>query len=107
MIEPDWNRDDLTFSGILSLAMKVETKEEASKFIDNYTQYLTKTGNKSVEEAREVAEINVGYWTGYMSNEVGLRVLDLYDIDHPYFGRTRPSPQEALKIGYELARKMR
>jgi hypothetical protein len=42
---------------------------------------------------------NIGYMTGYMDAKTSDRVMDLFETEHPFFGREHPDPRLALSMG--------
>lgn len=83
--------DDFIKYGLL----KCETKEEAKEFLGLYEQ--------ETESARD----NVGYMIGYLPEEDWDRLFDLFDVGHPVFGRTKPSPKEALELGMKVGERVK
>ena len=72
---------------------------------------------KSPEEAREFMRLysettphayaNVGYITGYFDGETAARLQEWCQTSHPIFGRTRPTPEQAIEAGKKLGRERR
>jgi hypothetical protein len=36
-----------------------------------------------------------------------MKLFDLFETEHPVFGRKRPSPEEALRLGIEMGERLR
>jgi len=49
----------------------------------------------------EHADANVGYITGYYGDMGAMQ--EFFDVSHPIFGRTTPTPDEALAAGIKAA----
>ena len=104
MEHPDWTQDGLTYGDILGPAMKAQTKAEADDFRAQYMAYIMRMEpDMTVERARQVVQQNIGYYSGYYGKETSQRVLDLYMTAHPVFGRRKPTSEEALEAGRNLA----
>ena len=70
-----------------------KTKEEAQAFV------------KAYEKTTEHARANLGYMLGYFSSQTRAKFYDWCDLSHPIFGKTDPTPEEALAAGKRLAGK--
>lgn len=67
-------------------------REEAQRFLEAYG------------EVTEHARHNVGYLAGYYDPWTMGRIFEVFDVEHPVFGRrTDVTPEEALKAGRRLA----
>lgn len=74
----------------------------ATEFIDDYGTYLEKVNEHESEiDGRYVACQNLGYMAGYYDQETRTAVYDFFEIEHPFFGRAEPTPEEAFKKGQE------
>lgn len=78
----------LSYGEALDPAMKVQSEEEARAYFNAYATYLRRFCPTD-EEARSVARVNIGYWTGYMDTATAERVRRLFGFGHPIFGRDR------------------
>lgn len=89
----------------------LKTEDEAAEFWHAYVQYLRSQrfeeklpGGKTPEQ---VAAANIGYLMGYYEVEERQRVYGLFakfDVSHPVFGRSEPSPEEAFAAGEKLGK---
>ena len=61
----------------------------------------------SYEEALTIEKENVGYYSGYCAHDVADRIMELYDCEHPFFGRSHPTAEEAFRMGQELGERLR
>lgn len=67
----------------------------------------------TVEEAREFmsayrtftphADVNIGYLTGYYGHTEAARLRDWFQVEHPIFGKTTPTVEQALEAGKRAA----
>lgn len=78
----------LTYGEALGPAMNVQTEEEARAYFEAYVAYL-KRHCPTEGRAREVARVNIGYWTGYQDAATAERVQRLFGFGHPIFGGSR------------------
>ena len=70
-----------------------ETPEEAREFMRIYRR----------EEVH--ADANIGYLSGYYDSKNMRRIQEWFQVAHPIFGTSQPSPEEALEAGKEWANK--
>jgi hypothetical protein len=92
-----------SISEILNLAKdgEVPNKQAAQDIIEQEVADRVKICHITEEEARSVIKHNIGYCTGYMTPEDADRINDLFETEHPVWGRTHPTPEEALRLGVE------
>lgn|SRR6185437_1358082 len=94
--------DDATWGEIYGPAMDVQTEAEAEAYLARIISLMRrKDQNLSEEGARYTALSNVGYWTGYCSDETAERVKRLYHTTHPIFGDAKLTTEELLRMGIE------
>jgi hypothetical protein len=75
------------------------------------------TGCRSPQEAQEFllayqainphARDNIGYMIGDVDRDVGRRIIEWFGCEHPIFGTTFPTAQEAFEAGMKLGETMR
>lgn len=97
---------DATYGDIYKPAMELETREQADEWWEAAHSSLVEHWDKSEAEADEIISHNLGYWTGYYSDEVAERVFKLFEhrkVSHPIFGKSRPTAEEAFGAGKNLA----
>lgn len=86
-----WHGSDIQTTGeILDAVLACKSQEEAEEFMALY----------SVES--EHAKENIGYMAGYCSHEDSQRIYDWFDCQHPIFGTTAPTAEEAFNVGIKL-----
>ena len=94
---------------LMQLVTKVEdpnfTREQAKQLVDERVQEMVTILNMDPEEARRRTLSNLGYCAGYYSTATADRVYDLFETEHPVFGKDHPAPDEALRRGYEMAQR--
>ncbi|KKN58402.1 hypothetical protein LCGC14_0552150 [marine sediment metagenome] len=78
---------------IMDAAVAITTREEAQEFLTAYQATCTKPG---------VAAANIGYAAGYYSQDTAQRLYELFSVEHPIFGRNRPTSDEAFQAGLKL-----
>lgn len=93
---------------MMSIIRSVETKQEANKIREAYIANIETSKPDNFEGSLlGVANSNIGYLTGYMSAIDAGRVLDLFDVVHPYFGRKHVTGEltveGALRMGMKIA----
>ena len=82
------------------------TKEEADTLLTEQVKEIVALGRSQEEATRLVLE-NIGYYAGYYSHEIADRAYDLFDTEHPIWGREHPSPEEIFRLGLEHGRRSR
>jgi hypothetical protein len=84
---------------------EINTKEKAAALISQEAAELAAHYGKPVEEMRAILLSNIGYCTGYLDHAAADRVLELFETEHPIFGKTHPSAEDAFRMGQEYAAK--
>lgn len=97
----------MTQPEMIKLALRYDTKEKARELVDMQVKEMVDTLHYDEAEARRITLVNIGYYTGYLDHETADRLMDLFETEHPVFGRTHPTPQEAFRLGRELGEKGR
>lgn len=96
--------DRLTIGECYGPAMSIKTREEAKSYFDRLVErHIRVTGNDRAK-AEIIERSNLGYYAGYYDRETMTRVNDLFDTQHPIFGKEPPSPERALQAGMDAAR---
>jgi hypothetical protein len=86
---------------------EVSTVEAARIIIaDEVAERVHITGG-TTKHARAVLLENVGYCSGYCTHEQADRIMELYETEHPVFGKKHPSPEEALELGIQHGKRAR
>jgi len=88
-----WNGHELkTVGDIMTYGIDAcRNREEAQAFIAVY------------EAENPHARENIGYLAGYYSREKATQIYDWFNVSHPIFGRSEPTPEEAFHAGMKLA----
>jgi hypothetical protein len=92
---------------MIKLALKAGTKEQSSQLVEAHVAEMTLLLDYDEAEARRVTLVNIGYYTGYLDHETADKVMELFETEHPIFGRTHPTPEEAFRLGRELGEQMK
>lgn len=92
-----WRGKDLetmgeTMKAIVAILDELDPKEVAREFMEAYVE-------SGVDEA--IVRENVGFSSGCCDSETARRILEVFDVSHPVFGRSQPSPKEAFETGRE------
>lgn len=99
MSEPmQWNGEVLvTYGDIMKVVLLIAERgdrAEAKRFLEVYAKVCT--------HGLDTATGNIGYMAGYYSGETRRTIHDVFDVSHPIFGRSSPTPQEAFAAGQKL-----
>lgn len=88
---------------LMERAMQVTEPEEARKIYNQLVEISMMEHGKSHDEATSIIKENLGYRAGYHSDEIRHRVEDLFDCEHPVFGKISingsPTFDEAFRLG--------
>lgn len=97
----------------LSEIFKIKDKQEALLWKELYIKELIdisikqNSSIKSYDHYLQIANSNIGYFSGYSSNRGFIE--ELFDVKHPIFGSVKengtPSPEECIKLGFQLGKK--
>lgn len=78
--------DEITIGDKYGPAMAVTSKKEAQAYFDKCVRHNMRVTGNDIIEAERVERSNIGYYSGYYSQEVMGRVKKLYGFGHPIFG---------------------
>ena len=84
---------------------KITTKKQAAALIDEEVKEYAPALKISEAEARSKLLENIGYVTGYFSHDAADKIMELFDTQHPVFGRQHPTAEEAYRMGQEYAQR--
>lgn len=111
MIEFPRPRKGLTIGDIYGPAMKIRSKRNAAAYLESLVEYIMKHAidekHKTREGALALAKTNLGYYAGYYDRATVERVNELFDTEHPVFGREYPTPEQAFNAGKKLGESSR
>ncbi len=94
----------MTYGDMMNMVTGARTREEAKKVFDSLVDDLVTRHKKTKQEARAITKSNIGYCSGYYDEKTASRVLNLFDTEHPIFGKYYPSPKEAFEKGLEKSK---
>lgn len=93
-----------SYGMVFNAALAQETQEDAERFLRGYIEFIALFPDRSPGHTPEqVARINLGYMAGYYGDEVRQKIERLYNAEHPIFGRTSPTAEEAFQMGQQQA----
>ena len=92
---------------ILNLVVdgKVTTQDQAAALVEQEVTEAADFYKMDVAVARANIRASIGYVTGYLDPKRADQMMDLFDTEHPIFGRSHPSAEEALRIGMKMGAK--
>jgi hypothetical protein len=106
------NKDSLTYGECLKPIFKIMEKEDAMQYKRDYIVFIQKDIELNQKDAdgktaEEIANNNIGYYTGYCSAVERARIEDLFECKHPIFGSIKenglPLIPQAFAIGKQIA----
>lgn len=88
---------------------KVKTKEQADVWFEIIVKHNMTHSDPphSREQAEDIERQNIGYFAGYYDSDVAQRVYQLFNCEHPIFGKIQPTPEQSLKAGMLLGETMK
>lgn len=97
-----------TIGDIISELGGIETKSQATVYLDKYAKLLKRDLSPGVyiwkEERVKRAKRDIGYIAGYLTRDERERVEELFDCEHPFLGSIkkmgRPTGEEVFLCGY-------
>jgi hypothetical protein len=101
----------MTYGEVVDAMIAIKTREEAQVFFDAVVEEaLADPKIASREDAIARASGNLGYLMGYAPNQIDVELWESIGAVHPIFGKgcgKDVTPEEAFKMGQELAKKRR
>lgn len=107
------NAAKMTVGEVMDAVREAQDADEAQAIKAAYLRRMHRDQpTYSVETANDVANQNIGYYTGYLDQEEGARILKLYAGSyHPVFGSRhvegKVTPEEAFEAGRKAAQDAR
>ena len=94
---------------MIKAALEAGTKERANQLVTEQVGEMMLVLGYTPEDARRRVLMNIGYYTAYLDYATGDKVLELFDTEHPVFGKGHPNPiaEEAYRKGLEFAERMK
>ena len=101
---------DASFGDLYDAAMHVKDVEHAELYIDALLVWSKSCGSKRSElKLRDVHMKNIGYWSGYHSEDTRRRIEKVFGPKavHPVFGAVDDgvTAEEAFQMGMEMGKK--
>lgn len=81
------------------------TKANAAAIVKEQVDEMVTVLHYDADEARKITLTNIGYYAGYFRAEFADKIYEMFDTEHPIFGKKHPTAEEALKIGMEWGRR--
>ncbi len=101
--------EEATFGELMEVAMSIaylgdEPMRDA--FVKAYANMIREVNDQveTHDEAVSVVKENLGYLCGYYDEDVATMMYDFYDMEHPIFGRKKPTTEEAIELGAAWAK---
>ncbi len=94
-----------SIADILNLVIDghVRTQDEAAAIIEEEVTARMAVCNLTEPKARKTLLHALGFATGYMTRAHGDQVFYLFKTEHPVWGKSHPTPAEAMQLGEEAA----
>jgi hypothetical protein len=103
--------DDATWERKYVPAMHFAEQQEADGYFERLVEHTMRMRPEVTrEEAEQIERHNIGYWTGYQSQEVAERTERLFNTCHPMFGpaawRREYTADELIQMGLDFAERL-
>jgi len=95
--------DKATIGDLYKPCAKVTDKAEAAAYFDKLIEWHMRVTGQDQNESASIIAQNIGYYSGYYDRATSLRIRYLFSCDHPIFGQSYPSAQEAFEAGTKAA----
>lgn len=95
----------LSMREIFEGANEARTKDEAKQYLKDYVAYIQENTSELAvyNNAEDIAKKNLGYWSGYYSENVRRYIEDLFECEHPVLGSIKefgiPTTHEVFECG--------
>jgi hypothetical protein len=84
---------------------EINTKEKAAALVEEEAKLTKKRlPMHRLETLRLFIRVSIGYFTGYYDHKTADKVMELFETEHPIFGKKHPTPAEAFTMGIELGK---
>ena len=70
-------------------AMEITTQADADRYFEECVQHNLAHSTNTREQAEAIERHNIGYWAGYYSHIVRLRVEEFFRCEHPVLGKAK------------------
>lgn len=80
-------------------------KEQATALLNERVAEMVAALHYTEDEARRMLLRNLGYAAAYYDDALADRIMDLYDTEHPIYGRKHPTPNEIFQMGIDGKRR--
>ncbi len=93
---------------LMAQVLACTTKEEADRVMAAQIARFCATNRRAMpSEARTRILGDIGYCAYYYDAATADRILELFDTEHPFFGRAHPSFEQAFTMGKRYAERTR
>jgi hypothetical protein len=100
-----YEKTELTYGECLDPISQITDDQELREYFNDYVSWQANRCDLTLDEAKTVCEINVGYYLGYGSVEQRLRVERVLGVEHPMLGSAREKQDFTFDELMELGRK--
>jgi hypothetical protein len=95
-----------TIGDLIRAVMAVDNEADAKEFYRGYVEWLEAQPMDNGYTAQQVADSNIGWCFGEGMREERKRMWVMSTTaSHPIFGRTSPTPEEAVRAGIRAGQK--
>lgn len=94
-----------TYGSLMQAVLACKTREDADQLISAELNCICAQKKcPSPEEAKQILLRSIGYLAYYYDGRTIDRILDLFQTEHPFFGKSHPSGEMAFTMGSQYAR---
>jgi hypothetical protein len=97
------------YTNMYEEAINATDQKRADCYFNALVSYLMARTGQSGPSAVQQVQNDLGYYAGYFTQAVRLRVEKLYGARHPYLGTAEKNltPEEIYQIGFDLGSKFK
>jgi hypothetical protein len=91
---------------IMNLAQAEDfTKDKAAAIVKDQVEEMVTVLHYTEADAKAMLLHNLGYYAGYYTHAQADRVYEMFETEHPLWGRRHPTTEEILQMGIELGKR--
>lgn len=76
-----------TIGEVYGPVIEITTEEDARAYLEELITERMQLFNETRDRAAYIVHLNLGYYSGYFSEETRQRIQKLFDVSHPVFGK--------------------
>ncbi len=96
------------YGDLMDAVLAIDNPKDAQRFKRGYVAFVRDAPDRAPNDPPEdIVASNLGYMTGYFGRAEARRVRELFAVEHPIFGASEPTAEEAYAEGLALGEQSR